>query len=93
MVTKEAGALTAREDGAREERVSRDTREEVRDDMEAKRVTKEEIKEDTRDGTPQEANKETQEEVKASSRTASGIALSAVAGGALPPTAQEELTR
>ena len=61
--------------------------------MEAKRVTKEEIKEDTRDGTPQEVNKETKEEVKASSRTANGIALSAAAGGTLPPTAQEELTR
>ena len=52
-----------------------------------------EAKEDTRDGTRQEVNKETKEEVKASFRTASATALSAAAGGALPLTAQEALTR
>ena len=56
--------------------------------MEARRVTKEEEKEGTKDGTRQEVAKEPKEEVKASSHTPRGPALSVEVKGISPKTAQ-----
>ena len=49
--TKEGGARTAREDGTRQERVTKGIKEEVKEGTEEPKDTREEVKEGTKDGT------------------------------------------
>ena len=75
-------------------KVTKGSKEEVKEGMEEPKDIREEVKEGTKDGTRQEEARRRKVEVKeASSRTASGSVSSAAARGTLPPTAQEALTR
>ena len=88
-VTKGTGARVDREVRAIMEKVTKGTKEEVKEDMEARRVTKEEVKEGTRDGTSQEVTRERREEVKDLSHTLIGPASNAEVKDTSPRTAEE----
>ena len=91
--TKEAGALTDKEAGAKGQEVTRDTREEVKEAMEDQKDIREEVKEDTKDGIRQEVTRGRKVEVKDSSLMLRGLALSAEVKGTSPKTAEEARTR
>ena len=95
-VTKEGGFRTGREDGSKGLKVTKDTKEVAKEDMEAARDTKEEVKEGTKGGTRQEVTAALKAEVKRarhSSPSRSATATSAVVKGIWLKTALTLLTR